>query len=144
MKFATCQVFPDTVTYTNCRDDVEIDERIFEPLYQGAHIHVCGAYCAVMELKRVCRLPFSAIAMLLQTLQLLCPPGNKLPQSVYISKFFQKYSSESTKLCFCGSCNQQLQEKQASAALHNARLSQVLSSANLTKLSKGSLLVSVM
>ena len=48
---------------------------MFETLYQGAHITVCGAYCALMELKRVCRLPFSAIAMLLQILQLLCPLG---------------------------------------------------------------------
>ena len=31
---------------------------MFEPLYEGAHITVCGAYCALMELKRVCRLPF--------------------------------------------------------------------------------------
>ena len=86
---------------------------MFEPLYEGAHITVCGAYCALMEFKRVCRLPFSALAMLLQILQLLCPPGNKLPQSVYIlKKFFQKYSSKLTKLRFCGSCNQQLQEKQ--------------------------------
>ena len=99
--------------FTNYRDDVEIDEGMFEPLYEGAHITVCGAYCALMELKRVCRLPFTAIAMLLQILQLLCPPGNKLPQSVYIlKKFFQKYSSKSTKLKFCGSCNQQLLEKQ--------------------------------
>ena len=86
---------------------------MFEPLYKGAHITVCGAYCALMGFKRVCRLPFPALAMLLQILELLCPPGNKLPQSVYIlKKFFQKYSSKSIKLRFCGSCNQQLQEKQ--------------------------------
>ena len=55
----------------------------------------------------------SSLAMLLQILQLLCPPENKLPQSVYIlKKFFQKYSSKSTKVRFCGSCNQELQEKQ--------------------------------
>ena len=102
-----------SVLFAIYRDDVEVDERMFEPLYEGVHITVCGAYCAIMEFKRVCRLPFTAIAMLLQILQLLCPPGNKLPQSVYIlKKFFQKYSSKSTKLRFCGSCNQRLQDNQ--------------------------------
>ena len=72
---------------------------MFKPLFDGAGISVCGAYCAVMEFKRMCRLPFTAIAMLLQ-LQLLCPPDNKLPWSVYVWKKvfpeakFQVYQAE--------------------------------------------------
>ena len=86
---------------------------MFEPLYEGARITVCGAYCAIMELKRVCRLPFTAIAMLLQILQLLCSADNKLPRTVYVlKKFFQKYSSKSTKMRFCGSCNRKVTNSQ--------------------------------
>ena len=86
---------------------------MFEPIYEGARITVCGAYCAIMEFKRVCRLHFTAIAMFLQILQLLCPAGNKLPRTVFIlKKFFQKYSSKSRKMRFCGSCNQKLRSSQ--------------------------------
>ena len=82
---------------------------MFKPLYNGAGISVCGAYCAIMEFKRVCRLPFTAIAMLLQLLQLICPADNKLPRSVYVwKKFFQRRSSKYTKLRFCCHCDQQL------------------------------------
>ena len=82
---------------------------MFQPLYDGAGISVCGAYCAIMEFKRVCRLPFTAIGMLLQLLQLLCPAENKLPRSVYVWKrFFQKQSSNYKKLKYCCHCNQQL------------------------------------
>ena len=82
---------------------------MFRPLFDGAGISVCGAYCAIMEFKRVYRLPFTAIAMLLQLLQLLCPADNKLPQSVYVwKKFFQRQSSKYTKLRYCCHCNQQL------------------------------------
>lgn len=110
-------------TLCNCRnDDIEIDENLFEPLYDGASITVCGAYCAIMEFKRVCRLPFTAIAMLLQLLQLLCPPGNKLPRSIYILKsFFQKYSSVYTMLRFCANCNEQLSADQRKCGNINCR-----------------------
>ena len=57
----------------------------------------------------MCRIPFTAIAALLQLLQLLCPPDNKLPRSVYVwKKFFQRQSSKYTKLRYCYHCNQQL------------------------------------
>ena len=91
------------------RGEVPIEEDMFKPLYDGAGISVCGAYCAIMEFKRVCRLPFTAIAMLLQLLQLICPADNKLPRSVYVwKKFFQRRSSKYTKLRFCCHCNHQL------------------------------------
>ena len=92
---------------------MEIDESMFEPIYDVASITVCGAYCAIMEFKRVCRLPFTAIAMLLQLLQLLCPPGNKLPRSVNVLKrFFQKYSSSHTTQRFCPECHTELEVNQ--------------------------------
>ena len=97
----------------NADESMEVDDNMFEPLYDGANITVCGAFCAIMEFKRVCRLPFSAILMLLKLLQLLCPSGNKLPQSVYIlKKFFQKHSSQHKKRMFCPECNTELKGKQ--------------------------------
>ena len=93
--------------------DAEIDEKMFDPIYEGARITVCGAYCLIMEFKRVCRLPFTAIAMLLQILQILCPVDNKLPRTVFfLKRFFQKYSSKSRKMRFCGSCNRKLTSSQ--------------------------------
>ena len=93
-------------------ESMEVDD-MFEPLYDGANITVCGAYCAIMEFKRVCRLPFSAIFMLLKLLQLLCPSGNKLPQSVYLlKKFFQKHSSQHKKRLYCPECNTELRGNQ--------------------------------
>ena len=89
------------------------DKIIFEPLYQGAQITVCGAYCAILEFKYVCRLPFTAIAMILQLLQLICPPGNKLPQSLYtFKKFFQNYNCAYSKCMLCPSCRAELEPKQ--------------------------------
>jgi len=100
-----------------CDEDIEIDEKMFEPIYDGASITVCGAYCAIMEFKRACRLPFTAIAMLLQLLQLLCPPANKLPRSVYVlKKFFQRYSSPHTTQRYCPECRTELERKQCTNA----------------------------
>ena len=94
-------------------ESMEVDFNLFEPLYDGANITVCGAYCAIMEFKRACKLPFSVILMLLQLLQLLCPPGSKLPQSIYIlKKFFQKHSSRHKRRLFCPDCHTELTGKQ--------------------------------
>ena len=35
---------------------------MFAPIYKDANISLCGAYCALMEFKRSCRLSFSTIA----------------------------------------------------------------------------------
>ena len=94
-------------------ENMETNENMFEPLYDGASITVCGAYCAIMEFKHVCRLPFTAIVMLLQLLQLLCPPANKLPRSVYVQKrFFRKYLSSHTTQRFCPECRTELEVNQ--------------------------------
>lgn len=95
-------------------EELAIDEGMFEPLYDNARVTVCGAYCALMEFKRACRLPFTTIAMLLQLLQLLCPPNNSLPQSIYkLRKFFEKFSSPHQKHRFCSDCKTKLKETQS-------------------------------
>ena len=94
-------------------ESAEVDSDMFKPLYDGANITICGAYCAIMEFKRACRLPFSAISVLLQLLQLLCPAGNQLPRSVYqLKKFFKKHSSQHNKRTFCPQCHTELNRKQ--------------------------------
>ncbi len=105
-----------SAVFPTCRSDsgeIEVDQDMFEPLYPGAGISVCGAYCAILEFKRVCRLPFTAIAILLQLLQLLCPPQNRLPRSVYrLKKFFQQYTATYTKRLFCATCNEEFHPRQ--------------------------------
>jgi hypothetical protein len=97
----------------DAHESMEVDSILFEPLYDSANITVCGAYCAIMEFKRVCKLPFSAILMLLQLLQLLCPSGSKLPRSIYIlKKFFRKHSSRHKRKLFCPDCQTELTGKQ--------------------------------
>lgn len=92
----------DTDTY---EDDAVIDEKMFEPIYKDATITVCGAYCAIMEFKRSCRLPFTTIPMLLQLLQMICPGENSLPKSVYMfKKFFREQSSSYKRHQFCANC----------------------------------------
>ena len=87
---------------------------MFEPLFDNASITVCGAYCAIMEFKRACRLPFTTIDMLLKLLQLLCPPNNHLPQSIYKFKtFFEKFSSSHQKQQFCSDCKTEFRENQS-------------------------------
>ncbi len=87
-------------------DDICVSESVFEPLYEGADITVCGTFCAIMEYKRACRLPFTAIEKLLDLLKLVCPPNNGLPRSVHVLKsFFQKYSTKETKRKFCPECS---------------------------------------
>ncbi len=95
-------------------EELDIDESMFEPLFDNASITVCGAYCAIMEFKRACRLPFTTIDMLLKLLQLLCPPNNHLPQSIYKFKtFFEKFSSSHQKQQFCSDCKTEFRENQS-------------------------------
>jgi len=94
-------------------EEVLIDDDFWEPVYEGANISTVGAYCAIMEFKRACRLSFSTIAMLLQLLQLLCPSNNKLPKSVYyFKKFFQGQSNSFQRRQFCSNCKTEYQDGQ--------------------------------
>ncbi len=94
-------------------DDVDIDPKMFQPLYDDALITQCGAYVAIMEFKRSCRLPCSCIEKLLQLLQLFCPANNSLPLSVYtLRKFFSKFSVPQSDRKFCSDCQAEITEQQ--------------------------------
>jgi len=43
-----------------------LEDSMFEPLYENANITISGAYCAIMEFKRACHLPFTTISKLLE------------------------------------------------------------------------------
>ena len=84
-------------------------EEIFQPLYPGANITICGAYCAIMHLKSKCNLPFSTVFELLKLLQFICPQNNRLPTSVYLlRKFFCQWKSHKKKTVFCSNCHEQV------------------------------------
>ena len=82
----------------------EIDPAIFEPLYDNATITKCGAFVAIMEFKRACRIPFSSVDKLLELLQLLCPADNSLPRTSYLLRAFFSKNSASPKQTFCSVC----------------------------------------
>lgn len=63
----------------------ENNEDMFVPLYPGANVTVCGAYCAIMHLQSKSRLSFSTLGEVLMLLQLLCPQHSKLTECVYFA-----------------------------------------------------------
>ena len=66
-----------------------------------------------MEFKRVCRLSFATMVILLNLLQLICPPGNLLPTTKYqLLKFSRRVNSEHWKIDYCRSCSRKLQTNQ--------------------------------
>ena len=62
-------------------DDTFETRELFEPLYQGADITVCGAYCCIMQFATTNKLTYTAISELVKLLHLIYPPQNKLPSS---------------------------------------------------------------
>lgn len=96
-------------------------EDIFSPLYPGANISICGAYCAIMHLQSKLHLPFSTVREILHLLKLLCPSNSKLPSSVYIlKKFFSKYQSHQIKTEYCSNCHDRLQPGKSCSNSHCA------------------------
>ena len=96
-----------TAHIEKCDDDTS--QNLFEPLYEGVNITVCGTFCAILEYKRACKLPFTAIEKLLELLWLVCLADNSLPKSMKILKsFFQKRSHSHTKKTFCSSCQAEI------------------------------------
>lgn len=88
-------------------------KNLFDPIYKDASISLCGAFCAIMEFKRSCRLPFTAIEKLLKLLQLFCPPDNTLPKTLHeIKKFFRAASDRTESRKFCLTCDVELQAKE--------------------------------
>ena len=92
---------PDEIPPLTVQDSPEL----FEPLYAGAQISLCGAMCAIMHFCSMHSLSYSAIKDLLQLVLLLCPGPNKLPSSLYhFQKFFFKYQSKKTSTRVCSDC----------------------------------------
>ncbi len=84
-------------------------DRMFEPLYDGANITICGAYCAIMKFKALSRCSLTTITHLLQLLQLLCPTSNNLPKSVYtLRKFFVQFGAKKSYTRYCFNCQIEL------------------------------------
>ena len=67
---------------------IEIDDSFLQPLYSGASITVCGAYCSTMQFATANKLTYTAIEELLKLLQILCPCPNALPTTIYKFKKF--------------------------------------------------------
>lgn len=106
-------VTEDTNDVSLDSDEANVDNNMFKPLYDGASITVCGAYCALMEFKRASRLPFTTIEKLLELLRLLCPSNNKLPSSIYkLKKFFKNFSSTYSLRHYCRLCHTELLNNQ--------------------------------
>ena len=86
---------------------------MMQSIYPGSNVTVLGAYCLLMEFKRVCKLSFSTMVVLLHLLQLLCPAGNLLPTTKYqLVKFAQRFKKSHTRIDFCRFCGKELERNQ--------------------------------
>ena len=62
--------------------------------------------CILMEFKRTCGVSFATTVVLLQFLQLLCPPGNLHPKTKHqLVKFAHTFKSPHSRVHFCCFCN---------------------------------------
>ena len=87
-------------------DENPISDNMFAPLYPGASVTICAAYCAIMTYAIANKLSYSAIENLLKLLHLLCPSSHQIPSSLYmLKKFFQRYTSSYEKKRVCPSCH---------------------------------------
>ena len=100
---------------TPLQDSQQANEDLFSPLYPGANISVCGAYCAIMCLKTRCHLLLTAVGEILKLLKLLCPENNKLPSSVHsLRNFFSNFQSQRHKSEYCSNCQKKLDNSSCS------------------------------
>jgi len=63
-------------------DENPISDNMFAPLYPGASVTICAAYCAIMTYAIANKLSYSAIENLLKLLHLLCPSSHQRPSSL--------------------------------------------------------------
>ncbi len=83
----------------------EINDSYLQPLYPGASVTVCGAYCSIMQYASANKLTYTAIEELLKLLQILCPCPNSLPTTLYRFKnFFRQYNSGFEQQRVCCKC----------------------------------------
>ena len=67
-------------------DDKQIENynpHLYQPLYSGAEITICGAICAIMQFCTTYKLSYTAIGGLLRLLIILCPTPT-ICQEVFI------------------------------------------------------------
>ena len=122
-------------------DNRLLSEELFDPLYPGATITICGAYCAIMHFATqnpgatitICgaycaimhfatqnKLPYTAIEQLLPPLQLICPQPNSLPKSFYkLKKFFKEFGAIYDRTEFCTTCNARITSQSSSTSTHS-------------------------
>ena len=82
------------------------NKELFEPLYDGADITICGAYCCIMQFASSNNLSFTAISELIKLLHILCPVPNKLPSSLYmLKKFFKQFNVAFKHQQICTTCS---------------------------------------
>ncbi len=95
-------------------EDESIPSDMFQPLYPGAVVTICGAHCAIMSYAVNNKLPYSAIGNLLKLLHLLCPASSQLPSSYYkLRKFFQSFTSSYKKQRKCAECEESSRSEQS-------------------------------
>ncbi len=78
---------------------------LFEPIYPGSNLTICGAYFSIMHFCHKNKLTFTATDNLLELITLFCPDNNKIPSSFYkFRKFFQQFSGAHEKQSYCFEC----------------------------------------
>lgn len=100
-------------------DENPISDNMFPPLYPGASVTICAAYCAIMTYAIANKLSYSAIENLLKLLHLLCPSSHQIPSSLYmLKKFFWQYTSSYEKKRVCPSCHCVLMKEETCPTSH--------------------------
>ena len=100
-------------------DENPISEKMFVPLYPGASVTICAAYCAIMTYAIANQLSYSAIENLLKLLHLFCPSSHQIPSCLYmLKKFFRQYTSSYEKKRVCPSCHSVLKKGETCPRSH--------------------------
>ena len=74
-------------------DDINFDEYIKQPVYNGTDLTPCAAICSVMQFALSNNFTNEAIEKLLKLFKLLLPTPNHLPSSLYkLKTFFSQFS----------------------------------------------------
>ena len=123
-------------------DENPISNNMFAPLYPGASVTICAAYCAIITYAIANKLSYSAIENLLKLLHLLCPSSHQIPSSLYmLKKFFRQYTSSYEKKRVCPSCHCVLKKEETCPRSHGQNghmvrvpIEKVLKSVVLSKL----------
>lgn len=93
---------------TPCNENTlqqSIPADLFEPIYPGSKLTICGVYFSIMHFSHKNKLTYTAIDNLLDLIALFCPEDSKIPSSFYeFRKFFQKFSSTHEKETYCFEC----------------------------------------